>query len=250
MSILSQPNSGRRPRDKRKGPNPSAFQAVVLPSLPTPSFAGANAAWFSISVAFVFLILVAAFLLSPKAQPPVMENEIIVFEEEKPLPVPPLPEPEPPKPEPLPPPPPIPPPLEPPPPPQFGLQEEELSEASDLAVATGNTLQIAADTVTAPAPSPLPPAPIFIDQPPGILSGVAPEYPPRALDQGLEGTVTALITIDTLGRVTQVLVEKSAGTDFDHVVMASVRTTHFRPPVRQGRRVAAKFRRPYEFRLE
>lgn len=137
-----------------------------------------------------------------------------------------------------------------PPPPQFGLQEDALSETGDLAVATGNTLQVAADTVIALAPPPLPPSPILMDQPPRIVAGVAPEYPPRALDRGLEGVVIALITIDTLGKVTQVAIEKSAGADFDYVVLASAQKTRFQPPMRQGRRVAAKFRRPYEFKLE
>ncbi len=247
MPILLQPNLGRR--RKRKSPKPSVFQAVVLPSLSEKQGRFAGATWIRGSAVFLVLVMVTAILWSPRPKPLPEKNEIFVFEEESPpLPPPPVepppppPDPEPLKPEPL--------PEEPPPPPQFGLQEEALSETGDLAVATGNTLQVAADSVISPAPPPLPPAPILMDQPPGILSGVTPEYPPRALDRGLEGTVIALITIDTAGKVTQVIVEKSAGIDFDNVVLASAQKTRFQPPMRHGRRVAAKFRRPYEFKLE
>jgi TonB family protein len=60
----------------------------------------------------------------------------------------------------------------------------------------------------------------------------------------------ALISIDTNGVVTDITVEKSAGVDFDRTVNASARRTRFQPPVRNGRRMPARFRRPYEFRLE
>jgi TonB family protein len=136
------------------------------------------------------------------------------------------------------------------PPPQFGLTEETLGEAGELAVAAGNTLMTSADTVVLPPPPPLPTAPQMLDQPPSLVKGEAPQYPARALDLGLEGTVVALITIDTLGAVTDVVIEKSAGRDLDQAVLRASLATTFRAPVRQGRKVGARFRRPYEFRLE
>jgi periplasmic protein TonB len=136
------------------------------------------------------------------------------------------------------------------PPPQFGLTEDALGETGDLVVATGNTVMAAVDTLVKPPPPPLPPAPQLLDQPPRIMRGEAPQYPARALDLGLEGTVVALITTDTSGAVTEVVIEKSAGPDFDQAVLRASRATIFQPPVRQGRKAAARFRRPYEFRLE
>ena len=62
--------------------------------------------------------------------------------------------------------------------------------------------------------------------------------------------MVALITIDTSGAVTAVSIEKSAGADFDETVLKSARTTLFQPPVRNGRKVPARFRRPFEFKLE
>jgi protein TonB len=174
------------------------------------------------------------------------KDDIFVMEEEIPLP-PAEPPPPPPDPEP---PPKVVPEVEPPPPPQFGLDDEALGEAGDLAVATGNTIMKEADPIVAPAPPPLPAAPVFVDQAPKILAGDPPEYPARALDRGLEGTVVALITIDTNGTVTHVAIEKSAGADFDGAVLQAARQTRFQPPVRNGRKVPARFRRPFEFGLE
>jgi protein TonB len=176
------------------------------------------------------------------------EDDIFVMEEEIP---PPLSAPEtPPSPDPTPPPPKAETRPEPPPPPQFGLEEEDLSESGPMAVAAGNTLMKEAEPITATPPPAPPPAPVFIDQAPRILAGAPPEYPGRALDRGQEATVMALITIDTLGRVTEVAIEASGGSDFDAAVRKSAAATVFQPPVRQGRKMPTRFRRPYEFKLE
>jgi periplasmic protein TonB len=178
-------------------------------------------------------------------------DDVFVIEEQVPQPPPPDP--------PAPPPPPSDPDPEPPkaaivpeeePPPQFGLTEETLGESGDLAVATGNTIMASADTVVLPPPPPRPPSPQMLDQPPRIVKGEAPDYPARALDMGLEGTVVALITTDTSGSVTDIVIEKSACRDFDKAVRKAAQATLFQPPVRQGRLVAARFRRAYEFKLE
>ncbi len=138
----------------------------------------------------------------------------------------------------------------PPPPPQFGLQEEQLSEVGGLAVATGNTLMTEADSVVREPVAALPPQPEIMDQAPRILKGRAPEYPIRALERGLEATVVVLISIDTLGRVSQVDVEQSGGGLFDGEVVRAVKRLVFQPPVRGGQRMTARFRQPYEFRLQ
>jgi protein TonB len=138
----------------------------------------------------------------------------------------------------------------PPPPPQFGLEENALGESGDLAVAAGNTLMKEAEPEPKAPPPPLPQVPVFVDQAPGVLAGAPPRYPPQAEERGLEATVVALITIDTAGVVTEASIEKSGGLDFDGVVLASARATLFQPPTRQGRKVPARFRRPYEFKLE
>jgi protein TonB len=235
----------RRPRVPRK-PDPARFAAFRL-SLPAASAAGIP--WAPVSIAALMAAGILAGALWPQhGQAHREQDEIFVMEEEI-APPPPEPPPPPPDPAPIPPPPPEAK-VEPPPPPRFGLEDDALGTGGDMAVATGNTIMKEADSVVAPAPPPLPAAPIFVDQAPRILSGDPPAYPDRALDRGLEGTVVAVISIDTNGTVTNVAIEKSAGADLDNAVLKAARQTRFQPPVREGRKVPARFRRPYDFRLE
>ncbi|MEO7775919.1 MAG: energy transducer TonB [Fibrobacteria bacterium] len=179
-------------------------------------------------------------------------DEIFVFEEEAPPPPPPPKAEPPPPPKPPPPPPKVKAPRErlPPPKPQFGLEEKDASKTGALAVATGNTIMKEAEKQVAPPPPPLPAGPVMMDQAPRILKGKPAKYPSRALDRGLEGTVVALITIDTNGRVTNAEIERSGGRDFDNAVNESIGQTIFQPQVRNGRRMPARFRRPYVFKLD
>lgn len=226
--------------------DPRHFAAMAL-NLPAVFSTGSHRSMVAVTGLIAAGIAMGA--LWPQASgKPEPKEEIFVFEEEIPSP---LPEPPPPPPDPEPPPAKVEaPPEESLPPPQFGMEEDALSETGDLAAATGNTLMKEADTVVAPPPPPLPPAPIFLNQPPRILSGPAPEYPARALDRGLEGTVIALIAIDTTGRVSDVEIERSDGWEFTESVRKAVRRMSFAPPRRTGRPVACKFRRAFEFRLE
>jgi len=107
-----------------------------------------------------------------------------------------------------------------------------------------------ADSVVKEPVAALPPQPQVMDRAPRILKGRPPEYPYRALERGLEATVVVLISIDTLGRVTEVDVERSGGRLFDNDVVRAVKRLIFQPPVRDGQRMAARFRQPYEFRLQ
>lgn len=194
----------------------------------------------------VLLVVAAALWLRPEAAPPAEPEPVFLFEELPPDPQPEArPDPSPPPPAPV-----EPAPPEKTPPPQFGLQEEQLSEAGELSVATGNTLMTEADSVVQEPVAALPAVPQVMDQAPRILKGRPPEYPARALERGLEATVVVVISIDTLGRVTQVDVERSGGGLFDGDVIRAVKRLVFQPPVRDGKRLAARFRQPYEFRLQ
>ena len=142
----------------------------------------------------------------------------------------------------------------PPPPPQFGLQKDNLAEKSNLTVAAGNTVNAKADSIAAKPTAALPPPPmepVMTDQAAGVLSEPELVFPESAKDRGIESSVVVmLVTIDTLGRVTDARVEKSGGADFDRTVMAAMPRTRFQASVHNGHRVPIKFRRLYEFRWE
>ena len=77
------------------------------------------------------------------------------------------------------------------------------------------------------------------------------EYPPALYQQGVEGTVTLRLFVDTSGAVaresTQVA-ESSGYPAFDSAAVAGVPKMHFAPARRDGRPVAMTFTQPVHFR--
>ena len=136
------------------------------------------------------------------------------------------------------------------PPPVFGLQEDEASEAGDMATATGNTLAAKPDSMVQPAPPPLAAAPVELDRPPGFLKQVMAEYPEWAQEQGVEAKVLVWVTIDAEGRVTAAALKRGAGKDFDAGAMKAARASLFQPLVRNGAKVPSMFVVTYDFKLE
>jgi protein TonB len=244
------PNGRSRNHRLRRSVAPARFATVVL-HLPEADATAAPRAWIRDMRLWALLLLVIAALAAgawmalrePPAAP--AHEEIFVLEELAPAPeireIPPDPSPPPPEPEAQP---------QEAPPPQFGMQQEALSEAGEMAVATGNTLMTQADSVVKAPVAALPATPEFFDQPPRILSAPEIEYPARALEFGLQGTSVIRIVIDTEGKVTRVSVEKSGGKDFDQSALRSARGTRFQPYTKGGKPVLAEFIRPYKFELE
>jgi periplasmic protein TonB len=233
-------NREGKPHIRRK-PKPGRFKSITIDLTGTEVAESRKGLWI-LGLAMVSGISLGG--LWPQGQNR-EKNVMETFVMEEAIPQPPTPPPE------LPPPPPrAKAPRVPVPPKQFGLQKEAVTEKSDLAVATGNTVNTKADSIVATPPPPLPPEPVMVDQPPRVVSGPPPEYPARSRDRGIEGTVIAMITIDTTGMVIRALVEKSAGSDLDRSVLKSIWETRFQAQVRNGHRVSTMFRRPYEFRLE
>jgi protein TonB len=136
------------------------------------------------------------------------------------------------------------------PPPVFGIPEDAVSEAGDMAVATGNTLRTQADSLVQPPPPPLPAAPVELDKTPAFLKQAMAEYPEWALDQGVEARVLVWVTIDAEGAVTEASLKKGAGRDFDASAMRAARMSLFQPLVREGMKLPSRFVVTYDFRLE
>lgn len=132
----------------------------------------------------------------------------------------------------------------------FGLPEDAMSEAGDMAVATGNTLRVEADSVVRKAPPPLPAAPVELDRTPAFVKQAVAEYPEWAQDQGVEARVLVWVTIDAEGRVTQAVLKQGAGRDFDPSALQAARASLFQPLVRDGKRLPSRFVVTYEFRLQ
>jgi protein TonB len=247
-----QPAGGRGPQHaapKRKRPpgspriplkpKPGRFGTLVV-HLP-PDVRGSSAPGWGIAGLLAFGLIGAALWHESEKKP---ADEVPFLVEQEIHQAPPPPPPEPPRPQPK-----IKrPKTEPPPPKQFGLQKDELAPKSDMAVATGNTVNTKADSIVAPPPPPIT-EPIQVDVQ-AQVSGPIPGYPPKEFDRGIETTVIVEITIDANGLVTRVDIVKSGGSNFDASVKKSVWASRFTAPVIGGKKVPARFKRPYEFRIE
>lgn len=136
-----------------------------------------------------------------------------------------------------------------PPKPVFGLEEDALAGKGDLAVATGNTLMKAPDTVVEKPSAPIPPAPVQLDREPEMMVQMDPVYPSWAEEQGITAQVIIMVTIDAEGKVTDADVKSSGGKDFDNSALAALSKCRFKPLVRGGRATPARFSFLIDFQL-
>jgi TonB family protein len=198
----------------------------------------------------LFLAGLVFYLAAQLPTPAVVVEETLEMQDEMQPPKP-LEINEPPKP-PAPPPERTPPPLAPveAPPPVFGLQENEATEQGDMVSATGNTLTTRPDSLIQVAPPPLAAAPVELDRPPGFLHQSMAAYPEWAQDQAVEAKVLVWVTIDAAGRVTEAVVNRGAGKEFDASSLKAARASLFQPLVRNGARVPSRFVVTYDFKLE
>ncbi|MGB5682251.1 MAG: energy transducer TonB, partial [Polyangiales bacterium] len=78
--------------------------------------------------------------------------------------------------------------------------------------------------------------------PPHLLDAPAPAYPPGREDQGLHPTVILRITVTAEGGISDVVVEHSAGADFDAEAVQAVKRWVFDPATRGDAPVASRVR--------
>jgi periplasmic protein TonB len=136
-----------------------------------------------------------------------------------------------------------------PPKPVFGLQEEALEGKGDMAVATGNTLMKAPDTIVEKPSAPLPPAPVQLDREPEMLVQMNPVYPSWAEEQGVTAKVIIMVTIDAEGNVTDAKIKTSGGKDFDNSALGALGKCRFKPLIRGGHATPARFSFLVDFQL-
>ena len=77
-----------------------------------------------------------------------------------------------------------------------------------------------------------------------------PKYPPRAYQQGVEGTEILIVDVDAEGNVTNVSVERSSrNRDLDRAAMEAARKWRFNLATVNGQKAAGRVRVPVNFTL-
>ena len=78
--------------------------------------------------------------------------------------------------------------------------------------------------------------------PPHLLESPPPRFPPGREGEGLHPTVILLVTITPDAKVTDIVVEHSAGADFDAAAVEAVQTWTFEPATKGGDPVSSRIR--------
>ena len=110
-------------------------------------------------------------------------------------------------------------------------------------------------TPTSAVETPVPAAPIKVEplfrltRLPDFGDATTLKYPASEKNRGREGTVIAEFVIDEQGAVRDIKILRSAGALFDQAVIDELSKTAFRPAYIGKHPVAARFRRPFEFKL-
>lgn len=103
--------------------------------------------------------------------------------------------------------------------------------------------------VSAVTPEPVP-VPIFkLSSMPRFLHREAPVFPEKMKKLGRSATVKLQALIDKHGNVRKVIVEKSAGPEFDKAAVTALKNSSFFPGMQEGKPVAVILRLPVRFRL-
>ncbi len=84
---------------------------------------------------------------------------------------------------------------------------------------------------------------------PQFLNRIVPSYPEDERNAGKEALVIAEIVVDTRGRILDVSIIKSGGTEFDLAVRNSIKKSSFVPGYVDGKPVVVRLQIPFRFNL-
>jgi TonB family protein len=87
-------------------------------------------------------------------------------------------------------------------------------------------------------------------EPPEMLTRFMPNYPVIAEQMGIEGRVVIETFIDIEGRLTRVVIRKSADKSFEEAVLYAVDRCRFRPAHYKGRPIGLYIRLPFRFTFQ
>ncbi len=145
-----------------------------------------------------------------------------------------------------------------PPPPQFGLDEDDLGEKSDMAVAMGNTVNTKADSVIPPPPPEIKPAedPLKgklvsvtrVTRMPTVRVATKPDYTPEMRQAGIAGKVKARLLVDSDGQVAKVEILQDIGYGTREASLRALKQVKFEPGTLDGTPVAVWI--PFTFSYE
>ncbi|MDR2054267.1 MAG: TonB family protein [Desulfovibrio sp.] len=91
----------------------------------------------------------------------------------------------------------------------------------------------------------------LVDQKPSILRRVKPEYPAKARNSGIDGTVVVRIVIDVAGLPSECAVHSASPPEyFEEAALEAARRTRFLPGRIRGRPVRTLVLLPFAFRLK
>ncbi len=93
-----------------------------------------------------------------------------------------------------------------------------------------------------------------VESPPAIRGGLGAyyiniEYPPEAVERGIEGRLMLRFVVDTEGRATDIVVYKSLHPLCDSAAVHALRETRFVPGKQNGKKVPVRMHLPVRFRL-
>jgi len=92
---------------------------------------------------------------------------------------------------------------------------------------------------------------VLYQEPPVPLKEVAPEYPPLALQNGIEATVWVKVLVDTSGKVRDAQIFKDSGTSygFEEAALKAVYSNEYKPALYENKPVAVWVVFPVKFSI-
>jgi protein TonB len=124
---------------------------------------------------------------------------------------------------------------------------------------TGNTQGIpqgvgtAKPVPSAPPATPAPPTPLACAHPnvaATTLQAAEPEIPQMAQQQGITGTVTVVVSLDTTGHVTNARVQSSPSALLNNAALTAAKQSRFQPAIENCKPIAADYTFLVEFTSE
>ena len=88
-----------------------------------------------------------------------------------------------------------------------------------------------------------------MDNPPTVMTRVAPVYPSELRERGIQGFVSVEMLIDSTGRVTEAVAVRSTTPEFAAMAVEAARKWTFSPAKAKGKSITSRVMVPFEFTM-